>query len=356
MKLGDFAAWITVDDDPQVEHNVSTKEPERMGQIVTNAKFCYIVAEMNTYFEVNWRYEGGMAPEGHDLHFELKFHNRRVTQDTVRSYQLYEDNIIDGNGFFEFGSQETTGMILNYWLSTLLPTMKLIVRIDSDDKAKPSDPEVATIVLKFQWVKPCLKRRGHRRCIECEKESGSPQQKRARCLTPDQSPNLQPGLVHERAKKAHGVAAMAYCYEPENNVNPEDGDWHGTFKQQTKFEYRYGPRNWLDDQGIIDCESQVPQSESSDAHEVVDLCDSEPEDIKPRVTPSPINILVKQEPSSAGNDQSGLDKLAGIVGQLAREFGQMRDGMAQTNAGLRQMNENIAGLVQVLERKAQNSD
>ncbi|KAG8751487.1 hypothetical protein FRC12_012425 [Ceratobasidium sp. 428] len=348
MKLGDFAAWIIVDDVPQVEYNASTKEPERT-HVLTHTRFCYLVAEIGTDFEVHWRYMGEKPPEGHDLHFELIFHNRRVTHGTIESTQLDENYTIDG--IFEFGKQDTTGIILIYWLGTPLLTVKPIVRIDSDDKASSSDPKVATIVLRFQWVKPCFKRRGHRKCVECKKESGSPQQKRARRLTPDQPPNLQPGLVHERAKKAHGIAAVADEYESEDNMDPEDGDWHGTFKQQTKFEYIYGPRDWLEDKGLIDRESPATQSKSPNVHEVMDLCDSEPEDIKPQVTPSPTNIPIKQEPSSAGKDQHGLDKLAGIVGQLAQEFGQMRDGIAQTNVGLRQMNENIAGLVQALERR-----
>ncbi|KAG8697992.1 hypothetical protein FRC09_007513 [Ceratobasidium sp. 395] len=231
---------------------------------------------------------------------------------------------------------------------------------------------------------------------------------------PSAPSRLQLGVVH-RAAKAHDIAALSNFYDQGESLNLRDRKWHETASQKrTIFVFRYGPENWMVARGLISPKVQTLQnvkpptekhaspernaieiaiepedvkpritpplanaivkhepssnantdqfsSKSPDAEqtvptqiEVMDLCDSdsEPEDIKPQVTPPPANVTIKQEPSSAGNDQSDLDKIAGIVGQLAQEFGQMRDGIAQTNAGLRQMNENIAGLVQVLERKA----
>ncbi|KAG9095199.1 hypothetical protein FS749_010899 [Ceratobasidium sp. UAMH 11750] len=406
MKLGDFRAWIYVDDQAQLEHRNYTAQNSftEQGHKVRRLTRRYVLrslerphkaggfkisgiiaATLGNSFQVRWVCDT-KAP-GYSLHYSLHFHNMKIATGVVDSPEFNEVRVI--HGVFEFGKQTLT---------------------DMDELADADDDEVATIRLEFQWVRPCSKRRNTRKgCLECSKlrdQGGDSRPIRKSRRTSHSTsfsvdPNrVVPGLVHERAKKAHGISAISHTYRDlrsDLDIEDEDFQFHGTFKDQVALRFFYGPEDWLESKGWIEPQVRAPQNESDSSsgegrlspsslseqgshrslgpannppelgfgnplatddekphiqaelkptntttQQVIEIDDDEDE--KPLISssPPPTSVDIKQEPSDPGGGQPG-GNLASMLGLLIHE-------VRQGNALMRRMNEGIDRLVQTRER------
>ncbi|KAG8718631.1 hypothetical protein FRC08_004769 [Ceratobasidium sp. 394] len=389
MKLGDFRAWIYVDDQAQMEYNKNTAQnsfTEQGHKVRRLTRSGIIAATLGNSFQVRWVCDT-KAP-GYSLHYSLHFHNMKIATGVVDSPEFNNVRVIQG--VFKFGKQTLT---------------------DMDELADVDDNEVATIRLEFQWVRPCPKRRNTRKsCLECSKlrdqsrDTGPIRKSRRTSHSTSFSadPNrVVPGLVHERAKKAHGLSAISHTYRDlssDLDVEDEDFQFHGTFKDQVTLRFFYGPKDWLESKGWIEPQVRAPQNESDSSsgagqlspsslseqnghrspspannpapesgfgnplatdddkthiqaelgltntatQQVIEIDDDEDE--KPLISssPPPTSVDVKREPSDPGGGQPS-GNLASMLGLLIQE-------VRQGNALMRRMNEGIDRLVQTRER------
>ncbi|KAG8678349.1 hypothetical protein FRC08_017846, partial [Ceratobasidium sp. 394] len=107
MKLGDFRAWIYVDDQAQMEHNNSTTKnsfTEQGHKVRRLTRSGIIAATLGNSFQVRWVCDT-KAP-GYSLHYSLHFHNEKIATGVVDSPEFNKIRVI--HGVFEFGKQTTT--------------------------------------------------------------------------------------------------------------------------------------------------------------------------------------------------------------------------------------------------------
>ncbi|KAG8712633.1 hypothetical protein FRC09_019651 [Ceratobasidium sp. 395] len=272
MKLGDFVTWIAVDGVPQTEYKP----------------------------------EAGDAPLRLDNGQPAERQLKGVAHKIVRSPQQDRNQAVAGS--FWFGLQNTT---------------------DSDELADPNDQKVATIRLEFEWVKPCSKTQRGRarrsRCSECEANEEEPDPR------PRRSKRFQLGLVHENAKKSHGIAATSSRYFDSDRT---DRRLHSTDRIRTLFEYKYGPRHWLEEMGVVDPEIHVIKEESPAAEQ------------RRRPTPAPGFMEIDENrnseipearidnprrrvdlPDRHRGHSGPLDNLASKFEELAQKVDRMGDGI-----------------------------
>ncbi|QRV98870.1 hypothetical protein RhiJN_26889 [Ceratobasidium sp. AG-Ba] len=302
MKCGDFVAWVSTEDLPQAEHNLFSQDTQA-GGIQRRTRSGFILAEAGKEFKIHWKCTSDDTK--FDLHVRVWFHDLKVasgifTPDTFKTTQTVE-------GDFEFGTPEIT---------------------DRDDEADPHDPHVATIRLEFQWVKRCAKyMTPKKRCVECTKSRDASRGQRARpsryepywaqcSVTGGVARGARSGVVHEAAKKAHWPTALVMNYvDIEDDLDQDEGEWHGTFRKRTTLKFIHAPKEFLHEQGWI--EEVLPSAIDTPPSPSPDSPSTSNQDEKPDVSLlSPSNedrnafenpsSLIEYETIEDGSDDDGL--------------------------------------------------